>query len=42
MIGAEREHRVMVWSERHTVTVYQKSRSVWIPAAPRESAQHEA
>jgi hypothetical protein len=30
MIGAEREHKVTVWSTSHTVTVYQKSKSVWV------------
>jgi hypothetical protein len=30
MFGAEREHRVTVWNETLTVTVYQKSKSVWI------------
>lgn len=30
MISAEREHKVTVWSQSHTVTVYQKSKSVWM------------
>jgi hypothetical protein len=30
MIGAEREHKVIVWGHPFTVTVYQKSKSVWI------------
>ena len=30
MIGAEREHNVTVWSQSHIVTVYQKSKSVWM------------
>jgi hypothetical protein len=30
MIGAEREHKITVWNESHTVTIYQKSKSVWI------------
>ena len=30
MIGAEREHKVTVWSTSHSVTVYQKSKSVWV------------
>jgi hypothetical protein len=30
MLGADRDHKVTVWSQSHTVTVYQKSKSVWI------------
>ena len=30
MIGAEREHKVTVWSQSHTVSTYQKSKSVWV------------
>ena len=30
MISAEREHKVTVWSQSHTVTVYKKSKSVWM------------
>jgi hypothetical protein len=30
MIGAEREHKVTVWSQSHTVSAYQKSKSVWV------------
>jgi hypothetical protein len=30
MIGAEREHKVTVWSQSQTVAVYQKSKSVWV------------
>jgi hypothetical protein len=30
MMGAERDYPVTVWGERCTVTVYQKSKSVWI------------
>jgi hypothetical protein len=30
MIGAEREHNVTVWSQSHTASVYQKSKSVWV------------
>jgi len=30
MMGAERAHKVTVWNERCSVTVYQKSKSVWI------------
>jgi hypothetical protein len=29
-MGGEREHTVTVWNERCSVTVYQKSKSVWI------------
>jgi hypothetical protein len=30
MTGAEREHKVTVWNEVCTVTVYQKYKTVWI------------
>jgi len=30
MIGAEREHKVTVWNTTCPVTVYQKSKTVWI------------
>lgn len=30
MMGAEREHKITVWNESCSVTVYQKSKSVWI------------
>lgn len=30
MIGAEREHKVTIWSQSHTVSAYQKSKSVWV------------
>jgi hypothetical protein len=29
-VEREREHKVMVWSESHTVTVYRKLKSVWV------------
>ena len=30
MLGAERDHKVTVWGQQYTVTVYQKSKSVWV------------
>jgi hypothetical protein len=30
MMGSEREHKVTVWSTSHSVTVYQKTKSVWV------------
>lgn len=30
MDDGERLHRVRVWDKPHTVTVYQKSKSVWV------------
>jgi hypothetical protein len=40
-IGMERSVTVTVWSDRVTITVYQKSKTVWIAAGEYMGKHHE-